>query len=73
MRFQFTVTHIPSSDLKITDTLSQAPLQEVTETDRQLQKDTDAYVAQVIEECQQLQEGYRRYAKLRRKTAFVNS
>ena len=49
MRFQFTATHIPGSDLKITDTLSQAPLQEVTETDRQLQKDTDAYVAQVIE------------------------
>ena len=37
------------SDLKIVDALSQAPLQEVTETDKQLQKDTDAYVTQVIE------------------------
>ena len=67
MRLQLTITHIPGSDLKIVDTLSRAPLQEVTETDRQIQKDTDAYVAQVIEE------GYRRYTKLRRKTAFVNS
>ena len=49
MRFQFTATHIPGSDLKIADTLSRAPLREVTETDRRLQKDTDAYVAQVIE------------------------
>ena len=49
MRFQFTATHIPGSDLKIADALSRAPLQELTETDRQLQEDTDAYVAQVIE------------------------
>ena len=44
IRFQFTTVHIPVADLKIADTLSQAPLQEVTETDRQLQEDIDAYV-----------------------------
>ena len=49
MRFQFTATHIPGSDLKIADTLSRTPLQEVTETDRELQKDTNANVAQGIE------------------------
>ena len=49
MRFQFTAAYIPGADLKIANTLSRAPLQEVTEADRQLQKDTDAYVAQVIE------------------------
>ena len=38
MRFQFTAIHIPGADLKIADTLSRAPLQEVTEADRQLQK-----------------------------------
>ena len=48
-RFQFTATHIPGSDLKITDALSQISLEDVTETDRQLQKDNDAYVTQVIE------------------------
>ena len=76
MRCQFTAVHIPGADLKIADTLSQAPLQGVTETDQQLQKDTDAYVAQVIEgipATPKSLQGYRRYAKLRSKTTFVNS
>ena len=49
MRFQYTVTHIPGPDLKIADALSRAPLPEITDTDKQLQVDTDAYVAQVIQ------------------------
>ena len=39
MRFQLTAAHILGADLKIADTLSQAPLQEITEADRQLQID----------------------------------
>ena len=46
MRFQYTVTHIPGPDLKIADALSRAPLPEITDTDKQLQIDTDAYIAQ---------------------------
>ena len=49
MRFQYTVTHIPGPDLKIADALSRAPLPEITDTDKQLQIDTDAYVAQGIQ------------------------
>ena len=49
MRFQYQVTHIPGSDLKIADALSRAPLPEITQTDKQLQQDADAYVAQVVQ------------------------
>ena len=44
IRFQYMVTHIPCLDLKIANALSQAPLPEITQTDKQLQQDADAYV-----------------------------
>ena len=49
MRFQYTVTHVPGPDPEIADALLQAPLPEVTDTDKQLQIDTVSYVAQVIQ------------------------
>ena len=49
MRFQYQITHIPGSDLKIAYALSWAPLLEITQTDKQLQQDADAYVAQVVQ------------------------
>ena len=42
MKFQYQVTHIPGSDLKIADALFRAPLPEITQTDKQLQQEADA-------------------------------
>ena len=45
LRFQFTISHIPGKDLTTADTLSRAPLQNLTVSDTTLQEDCDAYVA----------------------------
>lgn len=45
LRFQFTISHIPGKELSTADTLSRAPLQNLTAADTQLQEDCDAYVA----------------------------
>ena len=39
----------PYSRIRLADALSLAPLPEITQTDKQLQQDADAYVAQVIQ------------------------
>ena len=45
LSFHFTISHIPGKELMTADTLSQAPLQNLTAADIQLQEDCDAYVA----------------------------
>ena len=45
LRFQFTISHIPGKDLTTADTLSRAPLQNLSTMDAKLQEDCDAYVA----------------------------
>ena len=45
LRFHFMIFHIPGKQLTTADTLSQAPLQNLTPTDTQLKEDCDAYVA----------------------------
>ena len=44
------VTDIPVSDLKVVNILSQTPTPEITQTDKELQQDTDAGVAQAVQE-----------------------
>ena len=44
MRFQFSIYHVPGKSLIVADTLSRAPLSGVTDSDRTLQEDADAFV-----------------------------
>ena len=44
MRFQFSIYHVPGKSLIVADTLSRAPLSGVTDSDRILQEDADAFV-----------------------------
>ena len=45
LRFQFTISYITSKELTTVDTLSRAPLQNLSTMDAKLQEDCDAYVA----------------------------
>ena len=44
MRFQFSIYHVPGKSLIVADMLSRAPLSGVTDSDRTLQEDADAFV-----------------------------
>ena len=44
MRFQFSIYHVPGKSLVVADMLSRAPLSGVTDSDRTLQEDADAFV-----------------------------
>ena len=44
MRFQFSIYHVPGKSLIVADMLSRAPLDGVTDSDRTLQEDADAFV-----------------------------
>lgn len=49
MRFQFSIYHVPGKSLIVADMLSRAPLTGVTDSDRTLQEDTDAFVNLTIQ------------------------
>lgn len=51
MRYSFTVQHVPGKELYTADTLSRAPCEKSTSQDRDLEEDTQAYVAMI---CQNL-------------------
>jgi len=44
MRFQFSIYHVPGKSLIVADMLSRAPLDGVTDSDRTLREDADAFV-----------------------------
>ena len=48
MRFQFSIVHIPGKELTIADALSHCPIKQFSESDEQLQQDSDAYVNLVL-------------------------
>lgn len=49
MRYTFTISHVPGSDLKIADTLSRAPVCTSSAEDQSLQRETAAYANLVVE------------------------
>ena len=48
MRFSYTISHVPGKSLTITDTLSRAPINSLTEEDEILFRDADLYVNMVV-------------------------
>ena len=49
MRYQFTISHVAGKDLVLADTLSRAPVQDRRPEDAQLERETNAFVYQVLE------------------------
>ena len=49
MRFQFSIVHVPGKELIAADTLSRAPLTQISPADQQLIAESDIYIAAVLQ------------------------